>query len=86
MKKVGFFEENEGEYSMTRLITFFAGIAGFFLSTAGVMWQVVQTGEVGFDFVTFALSVWVIAFGGKNSAKWIEKMQASRERTATKTQ
>ena len=39
---------------------------------------VLNSTSIGYDYVTLVFGLWIFAYGGKNAAKYIEKMQTDK--------
>jgi hypothetical protein len=95
MKKIGFFEETEGNLSMNRLIAFFNALSAVFVTITGSMifpvialkclktdscdLQVVfNSMSIGYDYITLVFGLWGLAYAGKNSQKYLERLNEAK--------
>ena len=71
--KTGFFEEAPGVFSMSRMAMFINLLVAAWVTITGV--PPIADKAPGYDFVTLILMLWVLAYGGKNAAKYIENIK-----------
>ncbi len=65
-----FFKDNSGKFSMVRLGMFINLLVAAYVSII-----VVVGGDIGYDAITLIFGLWVLAYGGKNAAKYIENIK-----------
>jgi len=73
--EIGFFEEEDGKRSMSRI-----GMAVNLCVAAFVTVYLVIKGTAGEgDHILLIFGLWAIAYGGKNAAKYLEKVGTKKE-------
>lgn len=72
MKRLSeFFQESSGQFSMTRLLTFFNALVAVFVTVASVVKpEPLTTNEIAFVF-----ELWILTYAGKHAGKHLEKLQ-----------